>query len=360
MSVYNEEDIINEVIDKLISNGVEIYILDNGCTDSTINRIQHLVGKGIIDIINYITIENGKRVFKLQNILNKFELLAQKINYDWYMISDADEIKYAPWKNLSLNEGIEKVDNMGFNLINFKLFNFIPAESPAKIGNVEQDLKYFTPPDTKSAIQLKCWKKSAHFDIKSYGGHIVQVNNPRVFPIKFINKHYPIRSKAHGVRKIISERISRYSPTEINQGWHSHYNDFEKDFYEKYSKPNNSKYFDYDAERDIILDEAFDLLIGEAYYASNRSVKTVKTDFMEFMQATNTYDAENAEIIFSTAEKIYNISKNYYLPPIEASGKDSHWIRTVINRLKLVDYTKGNMLSSRNLDHINFIKNNDE
>jgi glycosyltransferase involved in cell wall biosynthesis len=120
MSVFNEEDIIEEAVQKMIQNGVDVFVLDNGCTDGSIAKIQKFVGKGVVDIFHYVTIEDGRKVFKLADILDQFQKLSSKLNYDWYLISDADEIKLSPWRDCNLSEGIDKVDKLGYNLINFK------------------------------------------------------------------------------------------------------------------------------------------------------------------------------------------------------------------------------------------------
>ena len=38
------------------------------------------------------------------------------------------------------------------------------------------------------------------------GGHQVQFRGRRICPVKFLSKHYPIRSQAHGERKVFEER----------------------------------------------------------------------------------------------------------------------------------------------------------
>jgi hypothetical protein len=46
-----------------------------------------------------------------------------------------------------------------------------------------------------------------------------------VYPYKFLLKHYPIRSHAHGERKVLRERIARWNQTERALGWHQQYDD---------------------------------------------------------------------------------------------------------------------------------------
>ena len=45
----------------------------------------------------------------------------------------------------------------------------------------------------------------------------------RIFPIRFLCRHYPIRSQAHGARKVVRERKGRFAADEIAMGWHRQY-----------------------------------------------------------------------------------------------------------------------------------------
>jgi hypothetical protein len=44
-----------------------------------------------------------------------------------------------------------------------------------------------------------------------------------VFPLRFILRHYPVRSQAHGTRKVFEERKPRFLDEERHRGWHVQY-----------------------------------------------------------------------------------------------------------------------------------------
>jgi hypothetical protein len=54
-------------------------------------------------------------------------------------------------------------------------------------------------------------------------GHEAGFAGRRIFPYKFVLKHYPLRGPAHARRKIFVDRRPRYSPEERAEGWHVHY-----------------------------------------------------------------------------------------------------------------------------------------
>src|SRR5262249_40063197 len=77
--------------------------------------------------------------------------------------------------------------------------------------------------------QIKCWKNEGiAIDLVSSGGHDVEFEGRRVFPIRFPLRHYPIRSNEHGRRKVFRERKERFDPEERQLKWHIHYDGFEE------------------------------------------------------------------------------------------------------------------------------------
>ena len=60
-------------------------------------------------------------------------------------------------------------------------------------------------------------------DLVSSGGHEARFRERRVFPLRFILRHYPIRGQKHGERKVFLERRSRFDERERARGWHVQY-----------------------------------------------------------------------------------------------------------------------------------------
>lgn len=353
MSVFNDEDIILESVMKLIESGIDIYILDNGTTDNSIEKIKHLVGRGIIDIEYFLTIENGRHTFKLWDILKKFEEISNKLNYDWYLISDADEIKYSPWNSLCLREAIDKVDYLGYNLINFKLFNFRLSDNIVIFNDFETSLISYSSEDNQSSIQLKCWKKSDYVDLKKYGGHIVSRENPSVFPLRFINKHYPIRTIEQGKKKLFKERMDRYSPTELAMGWHSHYSDLNLDSLKGIVWDiSELKTFDINFERNVIFEEALELLYESTIVQNFSPIKDLKNNFVSLIVSKNSIDVKKAEEIFDVSEQIYELGSKKLLPPIIANDIDKKCIEFALRFFSSRCYLSGDILASRNIKNI--------
>ncbi|HEV7796750.1 MAG TPA: hypothetical protein VGO73_01245, partial [Pyrinomonadaceae bacterium] len=50
----------------------------------------------------------------------------------------------------------------------------------------------------------------------------------RVYPFKFLLKHYSFRSQEHGEKKVFRERRDRWNPLERAKGWHVHYDSMQE------------------------------------------------------------------------------------------------------------------------------------
>ncbi len=223
MSSFNEDDIIEESISKLINQGVDVYLIDNGSTDNTVKKAQKFLNKGLIEINTTRFYENGKEVYDWTKLLELKQNIAKSLEYDWFIHVDADEIRYSPWRKYSLNEGITKVNEMGYNLINFKLFNFQLNTNQENFDSIEKSMQYYSKGEDFNRIQVKAWKKDKEVDLIRMAGHLAIVREPKIFPIRFIHKHYPIRSVEQGTRKILKERLPRYSQSDRLKGWHIQY-----------------------------------------------------------------------------------------------------------------------------------------
>ena len=232
IAAFNEEDIIGHVLEHFISKGIKVYFIDHHSTDNTLEQAKKFKGKGVIGIETFPE-ESGypsnfKDIYAWRYILKRKEELHKILGADWYLHMDADAIVESPWEDVPISAAIQLVDALGYNCINFELFNFRPVTDKYKGDIKPQDFfKYWEPADSFDELQIKCWKNFGQkIDLVSSGGHNVQFKEKKVFPIKFIMRHYPIRSKVHGVEKIFSERLPRLDIKERRKGWHRQYNQY--------------------------------------------------------------------------------------------------------------------------------------
>jgi hypothetical protein len=230
MSAYNEGDIISPVIQHLIENGVEVYLLDNRSTDDTVAQATRWLGKGLIQIETFPADASTQYAdaagrYDWTAILRRKEELALALDADWFIHHDADEIRDSPWSSVTIKEALRFVDSVDYNCVDFRVFEFPPIDDGFRQGM--DPAAYFTRfRDAKEfdQLQLKGWKKRhGPVSLIRFGGHDVEFEGRRVFPIPFLLRHYPVRGQTHGRRKVFEERKRRFAPEERAKSWHIQY-----------------------------------------------------------------------------------------------------------------------------------------
>jgi hypothetical protein len=226
---YNEGDIIYNSLKHLIDNGIDVYFMDHNSTDNTVEEASKWLGKGLIRIEKFPQ-ESGfpdelTETFALRFITKRVEQLHKELGADWFMHYDSDEFRESPWPGMRLKEAITMVDHLGYNAINFEVLNFRPTDDSFVEGSdVRDHLKYYETAEEFDMMQVKAWKNIGQtIDLATTAGHMVSFTGRKVFPVKFLTLHFPIRSQAHGMRKLLRERVNRFDKKEKAIGWHLQY-----------------------------------------------------------------------------------------------------------------------------------------
>ncbi|MFY9621815.1 MAG: glycosyltransferase [Pyrinomonadaceae bacterium] len=225
ISAYNEEDIIVPCLQHLIKQGLEVYLIDNWSTDSTVELASEFLGKGLLAIEKFPQ-DRPPSHYLWKDILTRIEQVTTEIRADWFLFQDVDEISASPWPGLSLREAILKVDREGFNCIDHTMATFHPVDNDFTAGSdFEAYFKHFELSDRLGQfLRIKGWKSlGQRVSLATSGGHEIQFAGRRTYPFRFLLKHYPVRSQAHGEKKILGERKPRWLPQERASGWHDHY-----------------------------------------------------------------------------------------------------------------------------------------
>ncbi|CAN5608987.1 hypothetical protein BH23GEM9_BH23GEM9_23330 [soil metagenome] len=231
LSAYNEGDIIAAVIGHLLLNGIDVYLLDNHSTDDTVEQARRFLGSGLLNIERFPPIDTADNrdppaaVYDWTAILRRKEELSRELTADWFMHHDADEIRESPLPGLTLRDAIRWVDALGCNCIDHLVLNFPPVDDGYQPGvDPQHYFRYYEEAAEYDRTQLKAWKRSDHpVTLTASGGHQAEFPDRRVFPLPFLIRHYPVRSQAHGLRKVFAERKGRFVQRERDLGWHVQY-----------------------------------------------------------------------------------------------------------------------------------------
>ncbi len=229
MPAFNEADVIGHAIGALVAHGVDVYLIDHESTDDTAAAATPWLGRGLIaierfpDDAGYSERNHGEMVWR--DILRRVGEVSGEVESDWYLFVNADEFREAPWPATTLAGALAQVDELGYSAVNFELFDFRPTDDRFEPGSDPRvHLRHYEPPGRHDLLQVKAWKRQPHVvDLVHHGGHDVLFEGKRVFPIPFLLRHYPIRSSAHGRRKVLAERLPRFAAEERAGGWHVQY-----------------------------------------------------------------------------------------------------------------------------------------
>ena len=225
ITAYNEEDVIGPTIEALIADGVLVHVIDNWSTDRTREIAESYRGSGMVQVETYP--ETRATTYDWTTLLGRVEEVAAASEADWVIHHDADERRLPPWPGMTLRDGLWAADQAGFNAVDHTVLNFVPVDDGFVSGTSPEvyfrQFRFGSSPDM--LVQIKAWKQppGGRVDLRSSGGHQALFPGRRVFPYRFLLKHYPVRSQTHGERKIFVDRVARWNPDERARGWHTHY-----------------------------------------------------------------------------------------------------------------------------------------
>lgn len=249
IATYNEEDIIEEIIDHLIFQGIDLVILDNGSTDDTYKKCKQFLGSGLLRLEKF---ETSNYCYQWDTILRALYDLALIYSPDWLIRSDADEFLESGIRNITLKESISDADQKGFNLIQFDRFDFFMTNKDDKNAkSIKNKMKYYS---YHGDYLYRSWKFYPGIKIGYAGGHYpIFPNNLKynVYPKKLVMRHYTFRSKEQAEKKM-NGRIRGTSLGKTKEGLDAHTkNILQQDFtktidYNLLAKFEDSKQWNYD------------------------------------------------------------------------------------------------------------------
>ena len=75
-------------------------------------------------------------------------------------------------------------------------------------------------------MQIKAWKNRRKVCLVDSGGHEAVFEGRRTFPLKFLTKHYPLRSVGQAQKKVFGDRLPRILREQAERGWHMQYDQY--------------------------------------------------------------------------------------------------------------------------------------
>lgn len=230
LAAYNEADVIAEVVEDLIAQGCDVAAIDNWSTDATWPILNRLAARhGAHVRIERFPEDGPARHYEWRRILRRKAQIAHGFPGRWMLHTDADELRRSPFPGLDLASALHVAAQAGANRVASNLIHFRPTDArPFHPGTLQTAFNHFEFGTRLGHFkQVKAWLQGAALvDLASSGGHVAAFPGAVDFPYRFLLRHYPIRSAAHGQRKILAERRNRWCPDERALGWHTQYDGF--------------------------------------------------------------------------------------------------------------------------------------
>ena len=229
VTTFNEADVVDDLLARLRADRIRVHLIDNWSTDATFDMAARRASGDPGITLERFPAGAPPAYFELEKLLTQVEHTAHRSGADWVIHHDADEVRQSPWAGVSLRRALWCVEQFGFNCVDHVVMNFRPVDERWHgAGELQEAFEWFEFGDHHAAFrQQKAWKpQPAPVRCATTGGHNAEFPGRRVFPYRFLLRHYPIRSTGHGRRKVLVERQGRFSPEERERGWHVHYDQY--------------------------------------------------------------------------------------------------------------------------------------
>src|SRR5579871_2541649 len=230
VATYNDVDIFPQILLGLLQDGIDVAVIDNWSVDGTYEAVREVAS----DLRGAVTVERWPEsgpdeYFEWRKILERKEEIAARSPGRWIIHQDSDEIHASPWPGVSFHEGLRRVAAEAFSAVDLGCVDFRPIDDPFRSGLVSDDHFRFFERDLLHPPHIRAWlQPAARVDLAASGGHQAVFSGRRVYPQKFLIKHYSLRN-AEQARRKIAERSRRFHPDERAVGWHVQYDDFRQD-----------------------------------------------------------------------------------------------------------------------------------
>ena len=197
--------------------GCDVHLIDCRSTDDTA-RLAAACGATVEDY--------DAPPVSWRDLLQLVERRAADSSHDWCMLCDADELRYSDWwaTGETLTEGFARIQECGCTAADHQLLTFHPTDNGFAPGaDPEQYFQHFSRDRWIERIgQVKAWRNTGAVRLAASAGHRAFTDGKQLVYHSFLSKHYPIRSQAHGERKVFQER-NWLDPQQGRKDWHVQY-----------------------------------------------------------------------------------------------------------------------------------------
>lgn len=215
IAARNEYDYLANLLLYLRENGIDYAVIDNGSDDGSAELLREERFKPGMAALEYMPFDG---TFDLAAILELKQTLYQRLDADWLMHLDADEIVHSYRPEEKLADAVGRIAKGGAQAINFDEFVFLPVER-----DYQRDLAGFQPLlhyyhfEPRKNHKINAWQSELEVDTVSSAGHHIGEIEYRLSAESFALRHYIFKSQAHAYDKYAT-RV--FSAAGRERGWH--------------------------------------------------------------------------------------------------------------------------------------------
>lgn len=213
MTIRDEARHLPHAVQHLLSEGIDVVVLDDGSRDGGPESLDRLIGQGLLEIRR----RPRSDTMRLRELLHWEETVIKELRHDWVIHVDADEWLMSPQGRGQLLGLINEADRAGATAVNFEEFVFMPIDNLDLGEDPRRHMfhYYFFEPSKRRL--MRAWRRGAGLSNRQRAGHRLEGDGLVVHPVNGILRHYPIVTPAHGLQKYGNRR---YPSDEVEKGWH--------------------------------------------------------------------------------------------------------------------------------------------
>jgi len=214
--VRNCEDTIGSVLEHLKTNQIKVIIGDNGSTDRTLRIVDRNRNNPVLDV-EHIPFDGA---FRLTDQLKWKEAIRERVDSEWIIHQDGDEIIESPRRGETLRQFIQRQHEAEKEVIDCNEFVFVPCsddENYAETDFLERMHHYYHfAPESRPLHRIirnhrkyRGWLDSA--------GHHITMDGDSIADEKANLRHYIGLSLDSLKRQYLSRT---FASDELRKGWH--------------------------------------------------------------------------------------------------------------------------------------------
>ncbi len=214
IAAKNEYHYLKTLLPILSAQGIDVAILDHGSSDDSNSLYERYRGQPIVALEPLP--DDG--VFRLSAQMQAKQELASRLQHEWFVHHDADELMHHRDGISGLRTCIEQAASQGANGVNFEEFVFLPnpdSQSHPEGDHTQKILQYYYLKNSNTLH--RAFHRSLIGQNIHSGGHALTGENVILASVDHVLRHYIGLSQAH-IRLKYENRV--FCPQELTRGWH--------------------------------------------------------------------------------------------------------------------------------------------